>query len=43
MRGSEFVPGYVQSLHCKCHKVNLNCGGQYKDSPDWIKQTKKQQ
>ena len=34
MKGSEFVFDY------KCHKINLNCGGSYIDSPDWIKNKK---
>ena len=29
MKGSNFVFSYVQLLHCKCHKINLNCGGSY--------------
>ena len=40
MRGSEFVFDYVQLLYYKCHKINLNCGGSYMDSPDWIKNKK---
>ena len=40
MRGSEFVYDYVQLLYYKCHKVNLNRGGSYIDSPDWIKNKK---
>ena len=40
MRGSEFVYNYVQLLYYKCHKVNLNRGGSYIDSPDWIKNKK---
>ena len=39
--GSNFVLNYVQVLCYKCYKINLNCGGSYMDSPDWIK-TKKQ-
>ena len=42
IRGSEFVFDYVQLLHYKCHKWNLNRGGSYKDSPDWIKAKKRQ-
>ena len=34
MRGSEFVFNYITFLHYKCHKINLNCGGSYIDSPD---------
>ena len=37
MKGSEFVFNYVHSLYYKCHKINLNRGGSYIDSPDWIK------
>ena len=40
MRGSEFVFDYVQLLYYKCHKINLNRGGSYMDSPDWIKNKK---
>ena len=44
MRGSQFVFHYVYLLHYKCHKINLNCGGSYINSPDLIKtKTKKQQ
>ena len=31
MKGREFV--YDDLLHYKCHKISLNCGGPYKDSP----------
>ena len=37
MRGSEFIFDFVHLLYYKCHKINLNCGGLYIDSPDWIK------
>ena len=40
MKGSEFVFHYVHLLHCKCHKIDLNCGGSYVDSLDWIKNKK---
>ena len=40
MRGSEFVFDYVQLMFYKCHKINLNRGGSYIDSPDWIKNKK---
>ena len=40
MKGSEFVFDYVQLLYYKCHKINLNHGGLYVDSPDWIKNKK---
>ena len=37
MKGSEFVLHYVQLLYYKCHKVNSNRGGSYRDSPNSIK------
>ena len=37
MRGMEFVINYVHLLYYKCHKINLNHGGSFKDSPDWMK------
>ena len=37
MTVSDFVFDYVQLLYYKCHKINPNRGGSYKDSPDWIK------
>ena len=40
MRGIEFVFDYVHLLYYKCHNINLNCGGSYIDSPDWIKNKK---
>ena len=40
MRGKEFVFNYVQLLYYKCHKINLNCGRSYIDSPDSIKNKK---
>ena len=40
MRGSEFILDYFQLLYYKCHKINLNRGGSYIDSPDWIKNGK---
>ena len=41
MRGSDFVFDYVHLMYYKCHKINLNCGGSYIDSPDWIKSSNK--
>ena len=41
MKGSEFVFNYVHLLYFKCHEVNLNCGGSYRDSPDCIKSKQK--
>ena len=40
MRGSEFVFDYVQLLYYKRHKINLNHGGSYIDTPYWIKNKK---
>ena len=40
MKGSEFVFDYILLLHYKCHKINPNRGGSYKNSPDWIKNNK---
>ena len=40
MKGSEFVFDYVPLLYYKCHKINLNYGGSYIDSLDWIKNKK---
>ena len=37
LEGSEFVFDYVHLMHYKCHKINLNRGGSYLDSPHWIK------
>ena len=35
MKGSEFVFDYVHLLYHTYHKINLNHGGLYLDSPDW--------
>ena len=40
MRGTEFVFDYVQLLYYKCHKINLNHGGSYIDSP-WLDEKQK--
>ena len=40
MRKSKFVFDYVNLLHYKCRKINLDCGGSYRDSPDWIENKK---
>ena len=37
---SKFIFDYVHLLYDKCHKINLNCGGSYIDSPDWIRKKK---
>ena len=43
MRGSEFVFDCVNELHYKLHKVDLNRGRSYIDSPRWLKNKKKLQ
>ena len=40
MRVSSFVFECVDLLYYKLHKINLNRGGSYIDSPDWIKNKK---
>ena len=40
MRSSDFAFDDIQLLYYKCHKINLNRGGSYMDSPDWIKNKK---
>ena len=37
MKGSDFIFDSVNLLYYKCYKTNLNRGGSYIDSPDWIK------
>ena len=34
LRGSEFAFDNVNSLHCNLHKISLNRGGSYIDSPN---------
>ena len=36
MKATDFAFDYVHLLHYKCHKIKLNPGGSYKDSPYWI-------
>ena len=40
MKGREFVFHYVQLFYFKCHQINPNHGGSYKDSPDSKKNKK---
>ena len=40
MKGSKFIFGNVDSLHYKLHKISLNRGGSYIDSPEWLKNKK---
>ena len=37
VEGSNFAFDYLHLLYYKCHKINPNCDGSYKDSPDWLK------
>ena len=37
MRGSQFVYDSIDLLHYKLHKLGLNRGGSYIDSPEWLK------
>ena len=41
MKVRDFVFDYVNLFHYKCHRINPNRGGSYKDFPDW--KTKKHQ
>ena len=36
MEGRDFIFDYVELLHHKCHKINPNRSGSYKDFLDWI-------
>ena len=40
MKGSEFIFDSVDLLCYKCHKISLNCGGSYTNSPKWLKNEK---
>ena len=40
VRASKVVFDYAQLLYYKFHKINLNYGGSYIDSTDWIKNKK---
>ena len=40
MRGSEFVFGGIDLLYYKLHKISLNRGASYIDSPEWLKSKK---
>ena len=37
MKGSDFVFDSVDLLYYKLHKISLNRGGSYIDSPEWLK------
>ena len=40
MKGNNFVFESVDLLYYSLHKISLNNGGSYIDSPDWIKSKK---
>ena len=40
MKGRECVFDSVDLLYYKCHRISLNWGGWYKDSPKWLKNKK---
>ena len=40
MRGSQFTFDSINSLCYKLHKISLNRGGSYVDSPKWLKNEK---
>ena len=40
MKGSDFVFENIDLLYYSLHKINLNRGGSYIDSPTWIKHKK---
>ena len=42
MKLSDFIYCCVNLLHYKCHKINMNHGGSYIGSPDWIRNKKQQ-
>ena len=43
IRGIEFVFDSIYLLHYDLHKISLNRGGSYVDSPKWLKKIKRQQ
>ena len=40
MSGNEFVFDSIDLLHYNLHKISLNRGGSYIDSPKWLKNKK---
>ena len=38
---NDFIFDGVSLLYDKCHEINLNRGGSYIDSPDWIRSNNK--
>ena len=37
MKGSEFIFHNIDLLYYKLHKISLDGGGSYMDSPKWLK------
>ena len=42
MRGSSYIFESIDLLYHHLHKISLNRGGLYIDSPDWIKKKHQQ-
>ena len=40
MKSGDYVFDYVEALYYKCHKISLNRGGSYTESPKWINDKK---
>ena len=40
VKGSEFIFDSVDLLYYKYHRISLNGGGSYVDSPEWLKKKK---
>ena len=40
VKGSHFPFDSIDGLHWKYHRISVNHGGLYRDSPDWIKKKK---
>ena len=40
MKGSDFIFDFINLLLYKCDNINLNWGGSYMDSLNWIKNKK---
>ena len=40
IKGSYFISDCLHIMYYKYHKIKLNCGVSYIDSPDWIKNKK---
>ena len=36
MKGSDVIADFINMLHYKYHKINLNCDGSCADSSNWI-------